>query len=159
MASKPKKNEGTITIEDADIFFLNFAGKATPFNVAGSRNFCVAIPPDIAGQLEADGWNVKMTKPRDEDDQPKPYLQVAVRFDNKPPRITMVTSRARTPVTEDMVAILDFADIEKVDLIINPSLWTVNGKDGIKAYLKTMFVTVAEDELELKYAVNDPGGD
>ena len=39
-----------------------------------------------------------------------------------------------------------------MDLILNPYEWAVNGKTGVKAYLKSIFVTIQEDELERKYA-------
>jgi hypothetical protein len=34
---------------------------------------------------------------------------------------------------------------------VRPYAWDVNGKTGVKAYLKTLFVTIDEDALELKY--------
>lgn len=142
-----------VTLEDVRIAFRNFEGKEDQYNRAGDRNFLAILPDDIAQIMEEKGWNIKYLRSRNpEEDPPKPYLKVAVSYKNKPPRATLVTSRGRNALDENLVMILDSVDIAKVDLIVTPYNWSVNGKTGVKAYLKSIFVTVAEDELELKYA-------
>ena len=58
-------------------------------------------------------------------------------------------------MTEDTVSALDYAEIENVDIIINPYHWEVNGKTGVKAYVKTMYVTLVVDEFYDKYNKED----
>lgn len=147
-----------VLIEDARIAFRNFAGKEGMYNREGDRNFSILLSPSDAEALSRDGWNVKVLKPREEGNEPQPYIQVSVSWRGRPPRIVLITSRGRTEIGEDLVETLDWAEIEKADLILNPYEWQVSGNSGIKAYLKSLYVTIREDPLELKYASVDEVG-
>lgn len=146
------KNTPDIIIEDARIFFKNFSGKGDQYNREGDRNFCVYINEEDAQKLYDDGWNVKYTKPRNEDDESKPYIQVKVSFDNVPPKVIMISGRTKIKMDEESIGELDYAEIRNIDMTISPYHWEVSGKSGIKAYLKTMYVTIAEDPFADKYA-------
>lgn len=148
----------TVKFEGAEIMFRNFAGKESQYNKAGDRNFAVKIDEALAQQLLADQWNAKFLEPREEGDEGQWYLPVTVKYENYPPKIVLVTSTARTPLNESAVEVLDWSEISNIDLIVRGHTWEVNGKVGIKAYVKTMYVTIEEDELDLKYGGVDYDG-
>lgn len=148
----PQRNQlPNVTIEDVRLVFRNFAGEEGRYNAAGKRNFNILLNKDLAAAMEKDGWNVKYLQPREEGDEPQPRLEVAVNYKGRPPNIVIITSRGKTKLGESDVGILDWADIVKADLIIRPYHWEVSGNTGIKAYVQTLYVTIREDELELKY--------
>jgi hypothetical protein len=145
-------NIGNLAIEDARFIFRNFEGKEGKYNRAGDRSFCLVIPDeDMANQLSEDGWNVKALPARDDDEEVVYYISVSVNYQNIPPEIYIITRHGKELMTEDMVASLDYADILTADVIVRPYNWEVNGKTGVKAYLKTMYVTIQEDEFAAKY--------
>lgn len=145
------KSVGNIVIEGARIMFRNFSGKESQFNRSGQRNFCLVIDEDLASRLVDDGWNVKHLKPREEGDSPLPYINVAVSYDNYPPKIYLISGNSKTLLDEESCSVLDHAEIENVDIVVRPYCWDVSGKSGVKAYVKNMYVTIKEDEFEAKY--------
>lgn len=142
-----------IAIENAKIVIRNFSGKEGKFNPPGRRNFCVLLDSELANELLKDNWNVRFFEPKNKDEQdiPQAYLQVTVNYNNFPPKIVVINSKGQTILNEETISILDWVEIENVDLILRPYNWEVNEKTGVKAYLKVMYITVVEDEFEKKY--------
>lgn len=151
----PPKQDNTVLMEGVTIIFRNFSGKEGQYNREGDRNFAVLLDEKTAQEMAEDNWNVKVLKPREDDEEgtiPQAYLPVSVNFKGRPPRIVLITSRGRTNLDEESVETLDWVDIINVDLIVRPYEWTVSDKSGIKAYLQSMYITIEEDPLEQKYA-------
>lgn len=152
------KNIENIKIENARIVFRNFSGKPTKYNSKGGvLSFAVVIEDhDFAEQIKAEGWNIKRFKPKDEEDNPDYYLPVKVRYDNYPPHIYLCSNRHKTLLNEETVGSLDYADISGVDVIITPNVYDdINGRSGISAYVKTMYVNVIVDEFAAKYEYDE----
>lgn len=145
------RNDENVTIEDARVVFRNFAGREGMYNRAGDRNFAILLDKPLADELSKAGWNVKTLRPREEGDEPQPYISVTVGYKGRPPTIVMITSKKRTQLDEESVETLDWIDTDQVDVVIRPYDWDVNGNTGRKAYLQSMYVVVNEDPLALKY--------
>ena len=130
-----------INIENAHIIFRNFRGEERgQYNHAGDRNFSVVIEdPDFAQEMLEDGWAVK----------------VRLSFKRIPPKIVRIEGKHKTILDEDSIGCLDFDDISHVDLVIRPYNWEVNGKKGVAAYVKSMYVTVLEDQFASRYDEED----
>lgn len=148
-----KRVTSNIKIEDAKLIFKNFQGKGSAYNTEGNRNFGVLLDDDLAETLEADGWKIKRLRP-DEDGFQQAWIPVKVKFGDYPPIATLITSRGKTKLNEDTIGQLDWTTIKTADLIIRPYNYpAMNGRPaGVSGYLKCIYVTVAEDDLALKYA-------
>lgn len=152
------KNIENIKIENARIVFRNLSGKSDKFNPqGGKRSFSVVIEdPEFANELKREGWNIKQFNPSpDSDEEPAHFISVKVSYNNIPPHIYLCTSKNKTLLNEDTVGQLDYAEISNVDIVITPYQYEMSGRTGISAYVKTMYVTVVEDEFASKYEYDD----
>jgi hypothetical protein len=142
-----------LTLEGVRIRYPNFQGRADTFNQAGRRNFVVLLDDDTASAMLKEGWNVKTLAPRDETDTPQAIMKVNVKYDGKgaPPQVYLITTRGKTLLDENSARLIDIAEIENVDMIIRPWRYDINGSQGISAYLKSIYVTMHEDDLARKY--------
>lgn len=150
-AVKSKRIESVINIENAKIGYRNFSGVAGPYNEAGERSFCVFLEKDLADKLADDGWNVRCKPSKSDPEELTCYLEVKVEFRFTPPKIVLITGNEQQPLVESSVSVLDWSDIKNVDLVINPYNWQRDNASGVKAYLKTMYVTLSEDVFSEKY--------
>lgn len=141
-----------ISLSGCRLIFRNLSGEEGQYNANGNRNFGVVIDdPVLAKELEDIGWNIKKLTSRDDPDDFIYWLKVKVKFGRIRPNIYMVTRNKKTLLDEETVGSIDFAEIDNVDIVIRPYTWNVNGKEGITAYVKNMYVTIVEDEFASKY--------
>lgn len=158
VATIPGKPTQPVTLEGVQIRFRNFEGKEAKFNPAGRRNFVIWLDQATAADLESAGWPIKHLAAREEGELPQPILKVNVKYgENSRPPVVVMISRAggrlvRTALTEDQLSLLDWVDIENVDMIIRPHNYDFNGRQGTNAYLNSIYVTIRQDELEQKYS-------
>lgn len=147
---------GNIVIEGAKLIFRNFQGKVSQYNKNGEKTVGILLPDDIAAKAEADGWKVKYLRPREDDPEQykQPWLPTKLSYRFYPPTVVLITSRGKTMLDEQSVGKLDWANIQNVDVVIRPYNYPgVNGgAPGISAYIKSLYVTVQEDEFADKYA-------
>ena len=144
---------GILQIDDARIIYRNFSGAGSKFNREGDRNFAVVIPEqEMPDALIAEGWNVKIKPPRDEDDTPFMYLPVKIKFNDRGPNCYLATGTRMNRLDEESICCLDDVDILSVDMDIRPYDWDVNGKIGRTAYLASIKVTQEVDRFASRFA-------
>lgn len=148
-----------IEMDDVRICFRNFKGEERQFNAAGNRNFSIVIPNgEIAETLQNDlnrfgvGWNVKISAPREEGAEPFIHLPVKVKFNDKGPKVYLLSGHNRIRLTEETIGMLDDIDIAHIDLDIRPYDDEMHGRAFRTAYLQSMIVTQNLDRFEQRFA-------
>lgn len=147
-----------VYIEDNDIIsmpmsYRNFTGKPDKFHPNGTMgNFWIFLTESKAKELEMRGFNVRWRENRDGKNEAR--LQIFVRFEHVPPQIyTVTTGAAPVMIGEDDIEEMDTNEFTNVDLIINPYSYEVNGRTGVKAYLKKGYFKLMDDPYLAKYSV------
>lgn len=156
-APKSKVRLPQIVIQDAKLLFRNFAGAARPpYNQAGDRNCNVLVPPELAAQLKADGWNVRTLKATDETVEPGQTIAFTINMQSQfPPRIWLCTPGHKPELMEaDDLQILDYAKFTSVSLKINPWIWQASPQ-RVSGFLEEGFFELEPDPLRDRYFANN----
>ena len=155
-----------ITIRDAQLApykFRNFEGRETEYNRKGDRNFVIFLEKGLAQQLEAEGAPVSWKADRYNDGEMRAQMKIHVKYHDRkgnpmiPPKVVLVTRKRQTQLTEETIGMLDSADIEKCDLILTQYANGATMGPENSVALKTMYVTLSEDEFADEYRMDDEG--
>lgn len=147
-----------LEIDDAQITFRNFEGRASKKNREGDRNFVLIIPDqEIADALIADenefgiSWNVKIKEPKEEGDKPFIYLPVKMKF-NKRTSVYLKSGASRVRMTEEMAKELDDLLIDHVDLDIAAldGISEISGKPFRSAWLRAIEIVQRFDRFQAR---------
>ena len=122
------QNNGLVNIEGASfIFMTNFSGDPARSGKYPSttRQANLTIPDvDLARDLIDEGFKVKLTKPREGEEEgfvPTYFIPIKVNYQVKyPPKIYLVAGDAEPRLlTEDTIDVLDKIRVKNVDVTLN----------------------------------------
>lgn len=143
----------TIVLKNVGLVFRNFSGEARQYNNAGDRNFNVKLSQEQANDLRKRGFNVRTVGPNERYDEPEYLMKVKVSYRFDAPNVNLISSRCTRRIDEATIGELDHVAVEKCDISIVGSNWVQpNGDHGVTAYLRSMYLTLREDPLDLEYA-------
>ena len=137
-----KNNFGDISLIDVEhaltaLMFPNFEGREVRdkntgriYNKEGDQNFCVAIPDELADDLIAEGWNVKVYE--DNDGNVTKYIKVKINWHPTKvdyiPDMNTITNRktgekVSTKLDEETSKLLSISTLKDIDISIRRSAY------------------------------------
>ena len=142
-----------INIEGAIVIWKNFSGERDKFN-PGKRGFSVVIDDAaMAEELRNEGWNVKDRPLQEGADPSEQEWTLPVKLNmNRYTQVWLIVGNHKTLLDENTVAQLDVVDFVNCDISIRPYEWEMGGRNGITAYVDSMYVTIRENKFAEKYA-------
>ena len=150
-----------VIIEGAKfIYDTNFSGDPKRDRFGNDQRKANLGIPDIeqARRLIDEGYNVKLTKPREGEEEgfiPRYYVVIKVNYDSSwPPKIYLVTEEENSTLLDaEYVSVIDVMWVESVNVVLNP----YEGPNGKSLYVKSMevFQKVDDDPISSKYAKNN----
>lgn len=139
------------------IFNTNFSGDPKRDRFQSSQRKANLVIPNIeqARELIDEGFNVRLTKPREEEEEgfiPRYFVSVKLNYDSQwPPRVYLVTEENQGILLDaESVGCIDDMWVESVNAVLNP----YEGPNGKSLYVKSMevFQKIDDDPIASKYS-------
>lgn len=155
-----RREKRLVNIENTRfIFMTNFSGDPERDNFGSDARKANLVIPDYdqAMELIDQGFNVRATKPRQDDEEdfvPTYFISVNANYDTDwPPKIYLVTGDEEPRLLdEESVGIIDKCYVLNVNAVLNPY---ENQRTGRKSlYVRTMYVEqdIEDDPYASRYA-------
>lgn len=154
------QNNDVIEVEDAKIRYNNFSGRPEKFIAQGGvRHFWLLLDEEMANELAENGFSIKVREYENGDKEYRTDVKLNYRSPF-PPKVTLITGRSKTVLTEETVGNLDMIDIEHIDLVLRvydygKKMDRKPGEPHMKFYVKSMYVTQILDSFASKYDFTD----
>lgn len=142
------------------IYETNFSGDPKRDRFGNDQRKANLVIPDIeqARRLIDEGYNVKLTKPREGEEEgfvPRYYVCIKINYDSPwPPKVYLVTEEGNATLMDgESVSVIDDMWVESVNVVLNP----YEGPNGKSLYVKSMevFQKVDDDPISAKYSRSD----
>ena len=149
----PRVND--INITDGEIAYSNFAGRPTAYKPEGGvRTVTFVIPENVYEDLIKDGWKIR--RQEFEDGSYRYLLEATFLFRTREgklrdPKIFIVRDNELIHVTEETADTLDRAEIISADAVIGAYYYDYAGRQGIKAYINSLYLKIKENPIDEKY--------
>lgn len=161
-----KKRNQILWLRDVETTFCNFEGRERDMNPEGVRNFCVFIDDlDLADSLANDGLNVKWEKlsPKEATERaPRPFIKVNVSYRFSAPTVIAYYGKYIADdgaahykkcmyLDEKTIKKLDRWQLEQMDVGIELSPYSFNGRSGLSAYLHELRAVRQDSPFDADY--------
>lgn len=147
-----------VIIEGASfIFDTNFSGDPKRDRFGNDQRKANLVIPNVeqARQLIDEGYNIRLTKPREGEEEgfiPKYFVPVKLNYDSPwPPRVYLVTEdNGGVLLDAESVGCIDDLWVDSVNAVLNP----YEGPNGKSLYVKSMevFQKIDDDPIASKYS-------
>lgn len=159
-------NFKTCTLKDVRVLtrgsWRNFGGHDDGvYNREGDRNFTISLDKDVAEQMIADGWDIRVREPKSDEYETEYTLKIRIKYRNRDgepmpaslrPVVYFVTDGQRRVVDEEEVGALDQASISKANLVIRQYPWTYGKKTGVSTSLAIGYFYLEMTEFDDPFA-------
>ena len=156
------ENNKLVSIENTRfIFETNFSGDPRRDKFGSDKRYAnIIVPEELAEELIDEGFNIKMTKPREGDEEefvPTYYVAIKLAYRNRngepkqwPPKVLLVVEDSVTELDEESVDCIDYAWIDRVNVVLNK----YESERGKSLYIKTLevFQRVEDDPILARHA-------
>ena len=128
-------------------------------NSQGRRNFLLYITDEMADELSGQGVEIKMTRPQNPNDIPRPYVSVTISYYLKPVEAYIIANEQVTSLDEGHIYQLNDVDIKNMcmEIEFGKEKAHLNGDKYVPLFAQRIWVEIVPSYINSRYGHLMPG--